>query len=351
MNIHSKVIPLELLPQGFIEAFVYFGADIKLLLDDTGITQEMLAGRGHKISYVQQSLLVRKGIQLCSRPGLGLLVGQYMDWCYNGTVGEIVHCSPNLKEAGAAFLRYIMIAQPNYAMFAARPTSYIDKDGLIVSPIRFFIPHDASAELRLFEIEYRLAITLRLCDECGNKSVALPEVYVCLDYPEPAHGELYRQLPCHSVKFNCPESSIASHYSYITESFRPLRKNAYDKIIARCEEEFDSTNIEPTIGAKVRWHIGGELAQSPTLDDIATVLSMTPRALTRRLAEEGTSFRQIVHENKMELVSYHLRSSRLSVEEIADLLGFSNASSLRRAVKNWSGKAVSAVRSQAEAFG
>lgn len=348
MNIHSKVIPLELLPQGFIEAFVHYGAEIEDLLEDTGITQEMLAGRGHKISYVQQGQLVKKGLLLCSRPGLGLLVGQYMDWSYNGTVGEIVHCSPSLKEAAAAFLRYIMIAQPNYAMFATRPTSYIDKEGLIVSPIRFFISHDASPELRLFEIEYRLAITLRLCDECGNKSVARPEVYVCLDYPEPAHGELYRQLPCHSVIFDSPQSSIASHYSHISEPFRPLRKNAFDKVIARCEEEFSKTNIEPSTGAKVRWHISGYLAQSPTLDDIAGVLSMTPRALTRRLAEEGTSFRQIGHENKMELVSYHLRSSRLSVDEIADLLGFSNASSLRRAVKNWSGNAVSVVRSQTD---
>jgi len=348
MNIYSKVIPLELLPQGFVEAFVHLGADIEQLLEDTGITQEMLAGRGHKISYVQQGQLIHKGIHLCSRPGLGLIIGRYMDWSYNGTVGEIVHCSPSLKDAGAAFLRYILIAQPNYAMFASRPNSYIDKDGLIVSPIRFFIPHDTSPELRLFEIEYRLAISLRLCDACGNKSVAQPEVYVCLDYPEPAHGELYRQLPCHSVKFDCPESSIASHYLHITEPFRPLRKNAFDKIIVRCEEEFDSTNIEPTIGAKVRWHIGGEFTRSPTLDDIAVILSMTPRALTRRLAKEGTSFRQITHENKMELVSYHLRASRLSVDEIADLLGFSNASSLRRAVKNWSGNTVSVVRSQTD---
>ncbi|GAB1264465.1 AraC family transcriptional regulator [Aurantivibrio infirmus] len=348
MNIHSKVIPLELLPQGFIEAFTFFGADLSRLLENTGISKEMLTGRGYKISYVQQTQLLSNGIHLCSKPGLGLLVGQYMDWSFNGTVGEIVHCSPSLKDAGAAFLRYILIAQPNYAMFANLPNSYIDTEGLVVSPIRFFVPYDASAELRLFEIEYRLAITLRLCDECGNKSVARPEVYVCLSYPEPKHGELYKHLPCHSVKFDCPESYIASHFSHIIEPFRPLRKNAFERIVARCEQEFANTAIETTTAAKVRWHISGQYSTSPTLDDIAEVLSMSPRALTRRLADEKTSFRQIVHENKMEQVSHHLRSSKLSVEEIASLLGFSNASSLRRAVKNWSGDAVSVVRSQSK---
>ena len=46
----------------------------------------------------------------------------------------------------------------------------------------------------------------------------------------------------------------------------------------------------------------------------------------------------------MELTAYYLRKSRLSVDEIADLMGFSCASSLRRALRSWSGAAASNLR-------
>ncbi len=346
MNIHSKVIPFELLPQGFIEAFVHYGADLKELLKNTGIHQDMLGRAGHKISYTQQTQLIRNGIDLCRRPGLGILVGQYMDWSYNGTVGEVVHCSPSMKAAGEAFIRYIMIAQPNYSMYAAQPNNYVDKKGLVVSPIRFFVSKAQSVEMRQFEIEYRLTIALRLLDECGNKSVAHPEVYVALEYPKPRHWELYNELPCHSVEFSQPQSHIAVHYEFLIKSFREMRKPAFDRVIARCEEEYEAANLETSYSAKVRWHLGVLFQENPSLEHIAEILSMSPRGLTRRLAEEGTSFRQLHHECRMGLVSHHLRVSSLSVEEIADIMGFANASSLRRAVKNWTGEAVSVVRAQ-----
>jgi len=71
---------------------------------------------------------------------------------------------------------------------------------------------------------------------------------------------------------------------------------------------------------------------------------MTPRRLTRQLALEKTSFRTLMHEVRMELTSHHLRASRLSVDEIAELMGFSSASSLRRAIRNWTGEAAGSVR-------
>ncbi|MGQ9426213.1 AraC family transcriptional regulator ligand-binding domain-containing protein [Gilvimarinus sp. F26214L] len=344
----AKTIPFELHPLGFIEAFTHFGADLDRLLDNTGITRDMLTSREARISYRQQHQLLRNGIRLCRKPGLGLLVGQYMDWSYNGTVGGVVHCSPTLQAAGEAFRRYVLIAQPYYTMYIHKPNMYIDADGMVVTPLRYFASPENDAELNLFEIEYRLAVTLRICDLCGNKSVPDPAVHAYLHYPAPAHAEMYQDLPCDEVRFDCEQSAIAAHHLFITEPFRLFRKSAFDRIIAQCEEEFQKAELESSTTRKVRWHIcayfNGVPGRLITLEEVAELLATTPRALTRKLAAEGTSFRSILHEVRMEVASHHLRSSTLSVDRIAELMGFSNPSSLRRAIKNWSGHSVGELR-------
>lgn len=344
----EKTIPLQLHPLGFIEAFTHFGADLDRLLENTGISRGMLSNKAAKVSYRQQHQLLRNGIHLCRKPGLGLLVGQYMDWSYNGTVGGIVHCSPSLKLAGEAFRRYLLIAQPYYAMYAHKPNMYIDANGRVVNPLRYFASPPGEPELNMFEVEYRLAVTLRICDMCGNKSVDDPSVHVRLDYPAPSHEELYHELPCDTVTFDCDQSSIACHYQFITEPFRPLRKSAYDRIIAQCEAEFQQADLETTTTRQVHWHIcsyfNGAPGRQITLEEVADLLATTPRALTRKLATEGTSFRTILHDARMEIASHHLQSSQLTVDKIAELMGFSNPSSLRRAIKNWCGSSAGKIR-------
>jgi len=346
MDINSKVIPLHLHPLGFIEAFMQFGANLDDLLANTQINDNMLAAKDVKISYKQQHQLLLNGIRVCNKPGIGLLVGQTIDWSYNGPVGSVVNCSPSMAEAGKAFLRYVMIAQPYYAMYLTKPSYYIDKNGMLVSPIRFFASQDQDPQLRQFECEYRLAVTLRLLDLCGNKSVANTDVHVGLHYAEPSHGHLYRDLPCTSVNFGCEQSYISAHYTFLVTPWRLFRKHAFDRILTQCEEEFQQANIETTCSDKVRWHISAMFNQQTSLEQVAEALAITPRALTRKLAAEKTSFRNIMLEVRMEQVAYHLQSSNLSVEQIAEIMGFSGASSLRRAIKNWSGTVVSDLREE-----
>lgn len=345
MEPNSKVVPLHLHPTGFIEAFVHFGANVNELLRGTGINENMLGCKDVKISYLQQQLLIQQGIKLCNQPGLGLLVGQYIDWTYNGTVGSIVYCSPSLKDAGAAFRRYLTIAQPYYSMYLSEPNFYIDKDGPLTVPIEHFANTNGNPSTLQFEQDYRLAVTTRVWDMCGNKSVDNPEVHVCLTLEKPSHAALYKELPCHSINFGCQQNTITASCEFVMEPWRQFRRSAFNRIIEQCEHEFKDSNVEPTYTEKVLWHINVNILQKElSLDHIAHSLKLSPRALTRKLALEENNFRDIFHAAKMAWTLNHLRSSQLSVEEIANLIGFANPSSLRRAVKNWSGLAVGELR-------
>ena len=72
---------------------------------------------------------------------------------------------------------------------------------------------------------------------------------------------------------------------------------------------------------------------------VARQLGMSPRSLTRHLAEEGTTFGEIVEQLRRRLASRYLADDRMSVQQIAWLLGYSEVGAFNHAYKRWTGTA------------
>ncbi len=335
MDYNAKTIPFSLHPLGLIENFISLGADIDELLHNTSLNSQSVHVKGLKISFIQQSRIVENGLRACATPGLGFIIGNNMDWSFHGSLGNIVHCSPSLADACANFRRYLQIAQPLYKLFFSQPDYFFDKGNFLVSPIRTMVDESLSPQLARFELEYRLAILLRVYDLCGNKSAGDTSVRIGLHYPQPTYTDLLKQLPMSEAHFNCRFSYIAVHREFFCTPWRELRKPLFDKIIERCEEEFAQANLDNSYTEKVQWLIHKNFQPNVRLQDIADQMRVTPRALTRKLAAENTSFRQIFNRVRMEFTVLHLRESQLSVDEVANVTGFSCSASLRRAVKSW----------------
>jgi AraC-like DNA-binding protein len=64
---------------------------------------------------------------------------------------------------------------------------------------------------------------------------------------------------------------------------------------------------------------------------------MSSRTLRRRLDEEGTSFRSLLEEVRQALAEELLATGGLSLEEIAERLGYGEVSNFIHAFKRWKG--------------
>jgi AraC-like DNA-binding protein len=70
---------------------------------------------------------------------------------------------------------------------------------------------------------------------------------------------------------------------------------------------------------------------------IARELEMSARTLRRHLAEEGTSYERLLDDLRKELAEHYLREPELGIDDVAVLLGFSEARAFRRAFRRWNG--------------
>ncbi|WP_454256139.1 helix-turn-helix domain-containing protein [Pseudomonas sp. Marseille-Q8238] len=84
----------------------------------------------------------------------------------------------------------------------------------------------------------------------------------------------------------------------------------------------------------------------PDIRQVARHLKLTERTLRRRLCEEGSSYRQILDESRLQRTQELLERTQLTIEQIAELVGYADASSLRQAFRRWTGRSVNEYRQQ-----
>jgi AraC-like DNA-binding protein len=70
---------------------------------------------------------------------------------------------------------------------------------------------------------------------------------------------------------------------------------------------------------------------------VCEATGLTPRTINRRLAQQGTTLRELVNETRYSIARQLLRHTHLPVAEVARVMGYSEAGVFVRAFRQWSG--------------
>ena len=84
----------------------------------------------------------------------------------------------------------------------------------------------------------------------------------------------------------------------------------------------------------------------PSSAMIAEKLGMGSRTLQRKLREEGTHFKSVLNELRLELALHYLKNTSLTLEVIAGKLGYAEPRSFYRSFKQWTGHTAGSYRSE-----
>ena len=117
-------------------------------------------------------------------------------------------------------------------------------------------------------------------------------------------------------------------------------------LLERVEEETRGIEISPLkIVSDVEQLIRDALPSGiPGIGKVGEHMAMSSRTLTRRLAESGITFRDLVKQSQEKIAKDLLQNPKLSVGEIAFQTGFSEQSAFNRAFKRWTGQSPTSYR-------
>lgn len=182
----------------------------------------------------------------------------------------------------------------------------------------------------------------------------IPVIAFALDYPSQVYHSL--ELPTLPFALNLDEgwSGFLFPSAYLDY---PLVRGAADRGVASAPASLSflgggETRPETALEHRVRATAMQALRADhrlPPFDEIAARFGGSPVTLRRRLAREGSSYREIRNSCRRELGLDLLRRTELSIEEIAARLDFCDSDAFRSAFREWTQETPSSYRKLVQA--
>jgi AraC-like DNA-binding protein len=122
-------------------------------------------------------------------------------------------------------------------------------------------------------------------------------------------------------------------------------------LLAICDEQIEELRKRKGVAGQLRTILIANSCRPLSATVAANRMGTTERSLARRLAAEGTSFRAVLDDVRLQAAIGYLRDTELTVEVIADVMGFSDAANFRRAFRRWTGDAPRHYRSRLRRLG
>ncbi len=166
-------------------------------------------------------------------------------------------------------------------------------------------------------------------------------------HPPTAALAVYREFFEVPVRFEAPRNGIVIFSSALERRAGQADRRRYDYLVEHLSfleeqlaEEREHAELRRIRAAVLSNARRGEYSA----EALAKRLGMSLRSLQRVAKAHGRQLREILDEVREQHARRLLKDPRLSVEEIAFLLGYSAESAFRRAFKRWSGQSPAALR-------
>ena len=316
------------------------GVDQETCLLGTGIEAaalndgEALIRREQEMRLIENLMLALPGV-----PALGLQLGLRYNMATFGIWGFVLRTSRTIREALHNGLRFLPLS-----------TAYC-RVGLLETAQSLGVtmdPSDIPRHLRQFLLERDMATAINLLRELSLSG--LGEQRLLLRAERLEHAAEFARLCGIRPELGCAHNALLIARA---EAERPLP--TYDAQLVRmledqCRQQLERRSQQGLTG-QVRAQLLGPLGLVAGIDEVAAALSLSARSLRRKLEAEGSSFRQLVEEERRQLAEQWLGGSQMTLDELATHLGYADTASFTRAFRRWQGMAPGEYRRRQRAAG
>lgn len=334
MTMHVKDAPLPVIYlRQIAEQIHHRGGDVARWLDSSQLSEVQLGDPSLIVPHPVLRTLILDAMAVTNEPALGLLVGGRLPANTHGILGYAAMNSSTLREAVELLVRYLRVRT---SLLILRYEIRDDVARLI------FSEPAPLGDIRRPVLEGVMLTIKNLLDHITTGSCHMSQV--AFPFEAPAYAALARDLFKCEVQYGQSWAGFALPAGVIDQALKLADPAAFQGALLICQRELDKIMRDESLGAQVRRAMLEKPGEFPSLGDTAERFHLSPRTLHRRLLQEGTSFKGILEDVRHMLALEHVKSGRLSVQEIAYMLGYTDIANFRRAFKRWEGVAPSGYR-------
>jgi len=325
--VYARLICAELRRRGFSP---------EQIMADTRLNWDRLHQDNRFLSFDQTHRLALHALELSQCPWLGIEVGQHTDVSAHGTAGYASIAAPTVRQAIETLRRYSSLRQ-NVAVFeidcAGPDAALVLNEKLILPALReYLLGHFTTGMLRLLET----ATGLPLRDS------------ITLHWPmaEAPWSAAYKQI-AGKVIFNARTLRIELPTGYLETPCLATDPDAERLALRDCENQLQRMLAGGLLSERIRQRLLACQGDYPTLEQMAREEHMAARTLIRHLNDEGTRYQTLLDDVRCDLACWLLGQTDLSIEGVAERLGYLDPTNFSRTFRRWLGETPRAFRQRA----
>ncbi len=303
--------------------------DLARLLAGTGLSSDVLIpGDETLLSGEQQLRVLQNALRIDGNADLGLRVGRQLQPSTHGPIGYLVLSSPDLITALKALRDYL----PVRIGFARLELEFSDEWMLCTLDISL---RGDMAEIRMLKECFALLLQALVESLLGRP---ISGAQIGFDFPAPGYASLYQDYLHAPIRFSQQSNFLRLPANLALQANTHGDADSYALARDLCQRLLAQLPARAlAMSDRVRRLLLSQPAGAVNEEGVARALFVSKRTLARRLASEGSGYRQIREGLYAELAANHLLDGDLTIEAIAALLGYHDTATFRRAFRRWYG--------------
>ncbi len=316
------------------------GISAKAVLDGTGVSRRALHDPHARVSSRQRMAIYRNAMRLTSDSSIGLEVGRRLHLSSFGMYGLAMLSSPTLGSFFDFGFKYMKLVGP-----------LLEKRFVRRGPLAYFEAEDVLGlgDLLPFAIDMCFGSLVSVIRDVMGSSF-VPD-RVSLPFARPPHAERYRHDWDCEVQFDEPHCRLEFDASLLECRLQQSSELTLKLCTPVCERMLAEFESHESLANKVRRWMMLSHDKAPDIEAAARAFNVTSRTFRRKLAAEGTSFRELRCQVRETLATEYLKNTDLTTAEIAERIGFSDSANFRSAFKRWRSVTPTEYRSQVANLG
>ena len=310
---------------------VQHGLHVPDLMTEAGLPPDSLRDNDARLDFPAFDRLCRLVAERLADPMLGLHLGRQIKPGHYGSHGFGMISCTTVGELLQHSLRY-----SGLVMDVCR-NELVMGETEVIRYWRSNLPDKAA--VGCLQDELNMAAWVTLARWTTGQAEAKP-LWVSFRHAAPVDLQEYDALFACPLHFDAAETAIAFDPRWLAQGLpqaNPAVRLMMDNLCAQQLARLRAAQ-EPEWLRDCKQHIVRGFEDGvPELESVAERLGMSGRELQRQLAGRQLNFRDLVDGLRGLLAKDYLRDSRLSLVDVAFLLGFSEQSAFQRAFKRWTG--------------